>query len=323
MKRLVALLALTVTLCASAPASATNGYWGSWRRWPWRNTTKRILTQVGGHEYASRSARKAIDIAMDHEAVYSVLGGVVDHAGNDSGAGTYLRVRADDGTYYTYEHLDSASASRGQLVWLGDLVATSGNSGRSSAAHLHVQRAAGPSFDDEAVSLTPISGIYEPIDGDSYVSDNAAIGTTSGGSKYGALRRSYDSLDGYARVGVPVAIPVSWMPCRSDGVGSTRWMYACADGWAQTFMVRDDFQALLAKQGTTTAYLVTSAFLRAYTQGYQGSDWIHRLGFPTANAATGSSAVTQRFENGQIRVSTSPCATTVSGPATVTYQGWC
>ncbi|MFP5225367.1 MAG: M23 family metallopeptidase [Actinomycetota bacterium] len=321
---LIVCLAVLSQFAIAVPADAYNTYWSSWRRWPWRNSTSAQLTQVNGHTYASNSARQAIDIGMRYETVYSVLPGVVHQTGNDGRAGTYLMVLGDDGTYYTYQHLDSTQVLIGTRIMLGDPVAISGNSGNSTGPHLHLQRATGPRFSDDALTLFPISGKSSASAGSWYLSDNAGIGRTSSNQTYGGVRLTYDYEGGYAGVGVPVAISQAWMPCRASGKTSTRWMYKCRHGFVQTFQYQSRWQTIMAIEGVPGGVLVTEPFLAVYTELFEGVDWVEHIGFPVERAFIyGPGRTAQQFEGGWITVDDNRCETTVWGRQTVVYKGWC
>ncbi len=65
--------------------------------------------------------------------------GTVIAAGPMSGYGVYIDVKYWDGSVSRYGHLSSVSASVGQQVAAGDVVALSGNTGRSTGPHLHME----------------------------------------------------------------------------------------------------------------------------------------------------------------------------------------
>lgn len=65
--------------------------------------------------------------------------GTVVGAGPMSGYGVYIDVEYADGTVSRYGHLSSVAASVGQQVAAGDTVAYSGNTGRSTGPHLHLE----------------------------------------------------------------------------------------------------------------------------------------------------------------------------------------
>lgn len=324
-RRIIASATVLASLASAAPAEAYNSYWSSWRRWPWRNATSVRLTQVGGHSYASPSAEYAMDIGMRFATVQAVLPGIVHDAGNGGNAGTFLTVLGDDGTYYSYEHLDQTDSTIGSRVMLGDPIAVSGNSGFSTGPHLHLQRASGPSFQSSGLTLFPISGKQSASAGSWYLSDNAGIGRTSTNTTYGGVRLRYEAEGGYAGAGVPVAMSPTWMPCRSRGATATRWMYRCRNGFVQTFQLQDQWQAIMAIEGVAGAQIVPQAFLAAYTELYDGRDWVEYIGYPIDRAFRfGPTRLAQRYEDGWIIVDESNCKTTVYAPkTTVTYDSWC
>ncbi|UTT65401.1 M23 family metallopeptidase [Janibacter sp. CX7] len=65
--------------------------------------------------------------------------GEVIGAGPMDGYGIYIDIKYWDGTVSRYGHLSSVSASVGQQVSPGDVVALSGNTGRSTGPHLHME----------------------------------------------------------------------------------------------------------------------------------------------------------------------------------------
>ncbi|WP_338748408.1 M23 family metallopeptidase [Janibacter alittae] len=65
--------------------------------------------------------------------------GTVVGAGPMSGYGIYIDVEYADGTVSRYGHLSSVAASVGQQVAAGETVAYSGNTGRSTGPHLHLE----------------------------------------------------------------------------------------------------------------------------------------------------------------------------------------
>jgi murein DD-endopeptidase MepM/ murein hydrolase activator NlpD len=76
--------------------------------------------------------------------VVSYVGGTVvqvtrqtNAAGKPDGYGRFVTIRGDDGLYHRFAHLSSFNTSVGQRVEAGDIVAGSGNDGRSSGAHIH------------------------------------------------------------------------------------------------------------------------------------------------------------------------------------------
>lgn len=65
--------------------------------------------------------------------------GTVVGAGPMSGYGIYVDVEYADGTVSRYGHLSAITTTVGQAVEAGDTVALSGNTGRSTGPHLHLE----------------------------------------------------------------------------------------------------------------------------------------------------------------------------------------
>jgi murein DD-endopeptidase MepM/ murein hydrolase activator NlpD len=65
--------------------------------------------------------------------------GVVISAGMQGGYGNAIEIRYTDGTVSVYAHLDNITASVGQRVTSGELVGRTGNTGRSTGPHLHLE----------------------------------------------------------------------------------------------------------------------------------------------------------------------------------------
>jgi murein DD-endopeptidase MepM/ murein hydrolase activator NlpD len=75
-------------------------------------------------------------------------GGQVRETGTDSAYGLYVRLDHGDGYESMYGHLSRVIVSQGDHVRAGQLIALTGNTGRSTAPHLHFEiRRAGSSID--------------------------------------------------------------------------------------------------------------------------------------------------------------------------------
>jgi hypothetical protein len=79
------------------------------------------------------------DIRMPmNTPLVAVTSGTITHYANSS-AGTVVYLKGDDGNKYSYFHLNRRVAANGQRVQAGQLIAYSGDSGNSSAPHLHFE----------------------------------------------------------------------------------------------------------------------------------------------------------------------------------------
>lgn len=319
-KRAATAATLLLTVASSlgtVEASTTN----SSRRWPWRNGQTRKLTQVDGHTYASVSARKAYDVAMSYETVYSIGPGDVVTVSNSGAAGNYVQIRNSDGSVITYEHLSAFRTSIGRVVYMGDRIAISGDSGKSTGPHLHLQRSKSTSFSSTALSLSPIDGITTPKEGAQYKSSNAAIGTTVQGQRNESVRATYSLLGGWSTIGVPQSLDDSSTPCWSLKQAPTRWMYECAGGVLQTFQ-RVDTNSIIAASNNF-AYIIDGGFEKAVTAADPGGvEYLRRLGMPRGQRYDGTSFSTQAFEKGYLYRPAGSCWVTVVAEGQPNRSTW-
>lgn len=97
-----------------------------------------VFTSPYGHRWGRLHAGQ--DYAADVGTPLKSMGtGEVIGAGPMAGYGKYIDIRYTDGTVSRYGHIDSFSASVGQEVSPGDVVAKSGNTGQSTGPHLHLE----------------------------------------------------------------------------------------------------------------------------------------------------------------------------------------
>jgi murein DD-endopeptidase MepM/ murein hydrolase activator NlpD len=100
---------------------------------------KGFITQ--GFDVSSRTHyHPGVDIACAvGTPVLATASGLVIFAGTDSTYGQMLVIRHDDSTTTVYGHNDSLLVTTGQEVQAGSRIALSGNSGVSTAPHLHYE----------------------------------------------------------------------------------------------------------------------------------------------------------------------------------------
>ena len=106
--------------------------------WPIRDAgfiTRGLLEGEGeGEEHPG------VDIALAiGTPVRAAGGGTVSQAGADAEYGRFVLIAHPDGLESMYGHLDRVLVSTGATVGAGDVVGLSGNSGRSTAPHLHFE----------------------------------------------------------------------------------------------------------------------------------------------------------------------------------------
>jgi hypothetical protein len=319
---LPALLVAAFIMASTPVAEAHNTWTGGYRKWPWRGSQDRTLTTLPGEcphcpGVESPSAAKAIDVAMNYETVYSIAPGtVVLYTTTGGKAGNYLQVKDADGSYITYEHLANALVTSGAVV-AGQAIAISGCTGNCNAPHLHFQRQDGTSFSANALPLTPISGhggSGDALTHTAYTSDNAGIGYYGNGTGSVPIRNAYNAAGGYKTIGVTADIGVGWSPCRYETGISSWWRYACSprngiSGSLQTFYGPYNAQrAIMWEQGASTAYVVYRGILGAYTDAYNGHDWIYWIGYPTSNRYSWNGYLRQNFRYGYVLFDPIACA---------------
>ncbi|MDR5899107.1 peptidoglycan DD-metalloendopeptidase family protein [Halomonas vilamensis] len=86
------------------------------------------------------SPHNGTDFAMPiGTPITSPANGRVERVANHYAAGRYVVIRHDNGYRTRYLHLSKPLVSRGQRVEMGERIAFSGNSGRSTGPHLHYE----------------------------------------------------------------------------------------------------------------------------------------------------------------------------------------
>jgi murein DD-endopeptidase MepM/ murein hydrolase activator NlpD len=103
----------------------------------------RISSGFGFRKHPISKKKKfhsALDLVTNMDTkVFSPADGVVIYAGNKKYYGNFLHIRHGLGFSTAYGHLNHISVRNGEYVKKGDLIALSGNSGRSTGPHLHYE----------------------------------------------------------------------------------------------------------------------------------------------------------------------------------------
>lgn len=96
-----------------------------------------------------------IDLAARFEAVYSMMPGVVETVNSDKRSGLFIIIRTETYTV-SYCHLAHVFVTKGDHVDAGNLIAQSGNTGRSTGPHLHITMRHDGRYMDPAKFITLI-----------------------------------------------------------------------------------------------------------------------------------------------------------------------
>ena len=99
-----------------------------------------------------RSNHKGLDLRASGEEVYSIMSGEVVKVSSDKRSGNYVTIRHGDYTV-SYCHLSKTFVQKGAQVLPGEVVAISGNTGRSTGPHLHITAKYGKKHIDPAILL--------------------------------------------------------------------------------------------------------------------------------------------------------------------------
>ncbi len=87
-----------------------------------------------------RKVHNGVDIAVPIGThLYSAVDGTVILAAYSESAGNWVKVQTDTGWTVIFMHMDSLTVSTGQQVMRGDHLGYSGNTGRSTGPHLHLE----------------------------------------------------------------------------------------------------------------------------------------------------------------------------------------
>ena len=99
------------------------------------------VTSPFGYRRDPFTKRKALhnglDLKANYEPAYAMMHGEVIKVGNDKRSGLYVTLRHGD-FIISYCHLSQALVTKGTHVRPGNIIALTGNSGRSTGPHLHL-----------------------------------------------------------------------------------------------------------------------------------------------------------------------------------------
>lgn len=85
-----------------------------------------------------RKLHNGIDLSARREDVFAMFDGVIKSIGHNKASGNYVSLQHGDDITISYCHLEKVIVNVGDCVEAGEVVAVSGNTGKSTNYHLHV-----------------------------------------------------------------------------------------------------------------------------------------------------------------------------------------
>ncbi len=141
-----------VAVRASSPEAARRYETGPSQPAHWPLKDEGFVTRGQVRPGDPAESHPGLDIAVPvGTPVRAAGGGTVEAAGTDSAYGLFVLLRHSAGYETMYGHASRLLVGEGELVQAGQVVALSGNSGRSTAPHLHFE------IRREGRSLDPLS----------------------------------------------------------------------------------------------------------------------------------------------------------------------
>jgi len=112
--------------------------------WPLKNVRGRITNYFGPsvHPFTKQwYLHKGIDLAYQQGTpiVSTANGKIIEKGYEPNGFGNYLLIRHKYGFFTKYAHMDKVYVKEGETVSQGQIIGTMGNTGLSTAAHLHYE----------------------------------------------------------------------------------------------------------------------------------------------------------------------------------------
>lgn len=177
----------------------------------WPVNSKRITQRmVGGH--------KGVDVGIPiGTRLVAPEGGIVIAAGtSNSGYGKYVKIRTKDGKEIILGHLSEIDIRAGQNVKEGQLIGLSGNTGRSTGPHVHIEVRKGGGFLDP---LQLYTGDYKVTGGGTITPSKP---TSKPGAKAGPPGTAPEPQEGISSplsISLLPEIKINWINLAVGGIG--------------------------------------------------------------------------------------------------------
>ena len=142
MRRVCSLILCVILLCLSAQAwAADRDFWIQRYlsvSYPLKHV--KVNSPFGTRRdpfTGAKASHNGLDLKAYYEEVYAMFDGKVKKVGADPRSGNYVVLQHGEYTI-SYCHLSKVRVSEGDELIAGDVVAVSGNTGRSTGCHLHI-----------------------------------------------------------------------------------------------------------------------------------------------------------------------------------------
>ena len=142
MRRVCSLILCVILLCLSVQAWATDRDFWIQRylsvSYPLKHV--KVNSPFGTRRdpfTGAKASHNGLDLKAYYEEVYAMFNGTVKKVGADPRSGNYVVLQHGEYTI-SYCHLSKVRVSEGDELIAGDVVAISGNTGRSTGSHLHI-----------------------------------------------------------------------------------------------------------------------------------------------------------------------------------------
>ena len=193
----------------------SRGYKDGGYVWP---TTSRALS-------GTYSGHSGVDIPVGiGTPLFATGDGIVDYVGYGRGYGNAIFLRTGDGVPWVYGHGSAPQVRAGQQVKRGQQIGLSGNTGRSTGPHLHIEAARGgfANAGNRAYTLGLLGGSIMP-----------AGGVAGGGGIADRLSPILDKIKGFLGLTKKAADMGPWGQIMSSPVSSA---VSGLQGWASSML---------------------------------------------------------------------------------------
>lgn len=156
-----------------------------------------------------------LDLKAYYEEVLAMFDGSVVNIGSDLNSGKYIIMQHGDYTI-SYCHLSQIWVRKGDNIYAGDPVGVSGNSGRSTGAHLHITSRLRGQLEDPYNLLTYIRDVKLQCITALHISEKTLLSPSDFFKKY-----AHAAMKQQNKYGIPASVILSQMALESRWGSST------------------------------------------------------------------------------------------------------